>query len=41
MRKIARAGHKRIKKEFSWDKIAKEIEDMYYDVIAQPTAASI
>jgi glycosyltransferase involved in cell wall biosynthesis len=41
MRKIARAGHKRIKKEFSWDKIAKEIEDMYDDVIAPSAVASI
>jgi len=41
MRKIARAGHKRIKKEFSWDKIGKEIEEMYDDVIAQSAVASI
>ena len=41
MRMIARAGHKRIKKEFSWDKIGKEIEEMYDDVIAQSAVASI
>jgi len=33
MKKLAEAGQSRIEKEFSWDRIAEETEEVYAEVL--------